>query len=214
MRLLAELEAEHRLIERVAGSLRRWADEAAAGRAEAVDLVDFVHFLRVYSGEFHHGREDHVLLPALVEHAEVPADRGPIPVIQAEHRRLEALREVLAGAGSGDEQLAQAVTTAVELARLLWEHIDKEDSVLFPEAFNGLVRSGVRELECREPSDTEAAAARLGEALIERFPPLDDPEIVRGGGCVVCSAFGEACHGIESEWWNSWQWEHYRSMDE
>ena len=64
------------------------------------------------------------------------------------------------------------------------------------------------------PTAEEEAARDLGERLTERFPPLDDPEIVRGDGCIACSAFGETCGGIETEWWNTWEHEYHRSLDE
>ncbi len=47
-----------------------------------------------------------------------------------------------------------------------------------------------------------------------RFPPLDDPEAIRGDGCVACSAFAVTCGGIEKEWWNDWEQEYHRSLDE
>ncbi len=47
-----------------------------------------------------------------------------------------------------------------------------------------------------------------------RFPPLDDHEAIRGDGCVACSAFAVTCGGIEKEWWNDWEHEYHRTLDE
>ena len=52
------------------------------------------------------------------------------------------------------------------------------------------------------------------EQLVERFPPLEDDEVFRGDGCVACSAFAVTCGGIEKEWWNDWESEYHRSLDE
>jgi hypothetical protein len=141
----------------------------------------------------------------------VPADRGPLPSIEADHRAASALFDELEAVGSDREKAADV---ARRLAHHLWEHVDKENSVLFPESAERLRRNGVTRLEGREPTAEEDIARRLGENLTGRFPPLDDPEFVRGDGCIACSAFGETCGGIETEWWSSWEREYHRSLDE
>ncbi len=202
MRLLEAFEREHRLIVTVAGALYRWAEEDG----DPADAAAFARFLRTYSAGFHHAREEEVLFPALVDHLEVPADRGPLMVLTQEHRRLEELTARLARDADRD--------VAREIARLLWEHADKEDTVAFLEAGERLERAGVRELPDREPTAEELAAAELGEQLARRYTPLEDPNIVRGAGCVACSAYGETCRGIEAEWWNAWEWEHHFGLQE
>jgi hemerythrin-like domain-containing protein len=211
MRLLDELKAEHLLVDRVAGSLIRFAELTARGKTSAEDVSDFVRFFRVFVAGYHHEREEETLFPALVERAEVPADRGPLPSIKADHHMAAALVDELDEAGGNQEQ---AANVARRLAHHLWEHVDKEDSVLLPESSERLRRNGLTRLEGREPTAEETAARGLGEQLTERFPPLDDPEVVRGDGCVACSAFGETCGGIETEWWNTWEHEYHRSLDE
>ncbi|MBD3850412.1 MAG: hemerythrin domain-containing protein [Acidobacteria bacterium] len=211
MRLFDEFKAEHLLVDRVAGSLIRFAEMTAGGESSEEDVADFVEFFRVFVAGFHHEREEQTLFPVLVERAEVPADRGPLPSIEADHRAAAILVDELEEAGGNKERLASA---ARRLAHHLWEHVDKEDSVLFPESFERLRRNGVTLLEGRESTAEEEAARGLGEQLTVRFPPLDDPEVVRGDGCVACSAFGETCGGIETEWWNTWEHEYHRSLDE
>ncbi len=201
VKLLERFHEEHEFIERVAGALYRWAEEGG----DPADAGRFAHFLAVYSAGFHHAREDGILIPALVEHVEVPADSGPIMVIQEEHHRLEELAATLGS--TADREVAR------EIARILWEHIDKENSVLFPEAEERLHREGVRELEDRPMTPDEEAARAEGEALVERYPPLEDPDVVRGEGCIICSAYAETCRGIEAEWWNRWEWENHFRKD-
>ena len=211
MLLFDELTNEHELVDRVAGSLIRFAERAREGATSEEDVTDFVEFFRVFVAGFHHEREERTLFSALVERAEVPADRGPLPAIEADHRAALALVDEFEES-AGDRDRAAGV--ARRLAHHLWEHVDKEDSVLLPESVDRLRRNGVTRLEGREPTEDEAAARELGEELTRRFPPLDDPEIVRGDGCIACSAFGETCGGIESEWWNTWEREYHRSLDE
>ncbi|NOZ93710.1 MAG: hypothetical protein GXP47_03080 [Acidobacteria bacterium] len=199
MKILEAFMTEHELIERVAGSLYRWAVEGG----DTADASRFATFFRVYSGGFHHGREDGALIPAMVEHLEIPPDSSPIRVIQEEHEKLAELTLRL-----GEHADRQAAT---EMARMLWEHIDKENSVLFVEAEERLPRAGVFELDDRPMTVEEEAASLLAEELIERYKPLEDPEIIRGDGCIACSAFTVTCRGIEAEWWNRWEWEEHLS---
>jgi hemerythrin-like domain-containing protein len=211
MQLLDEIQAEHLLIDRVAGSLIRFAESAGPAECSERDVTDFVRFLRVFVIGFHHEHEEQALFPTLVARAEVPADRGPLAVIEGEHRAMVALVDEL---GADRRNPAGAAEVARRLAARIWEHVDKENSVLLPESRDRLRRNGVIRLEGREPTGEEEDARELGESLTERFPPLDDPGIVRGDGCIACSAFGESCGGIESEWWNTWERQHYRSLDE
>jgi len=211
MQLLDELGQEHRLVDEVAGSLVRFSQRAAEGDIEPSDVADFVRFFRVFVAGFHHQREEETLFPALVDRAEVPKDRGPLPAIAADHHEAMLFVDGLEAASRDPKRAAEV---ARRFANHLWEHVDKEESVLLPEARERLRRNGLTRLEGRVPTDEEQAAREVGEQLTERFPPLDDPDHVRGDGCVVCSAFGETCGGIESEWWNRWEHEYHRSLDE
>ncbi|MFV2073063.1 MAG: hemerythrin domain-containing protein, partial [Thermoanaerobaculales bacterium] len=211
LKLIEELLEEHRLVDQVAGALFRYAEVAKGGETEPADVADFVRFLRVFVGGYHHEREEETLFRALADRAETPTDRGPLPVIVAEHRQASAMVDEFETLG-GD--LEKAAEMARSLARHLWEHVDKEDSVLLPESENRLVRNGVTRLEGRQPTADETAARDLGESLIERFLPLEDVEMVRGDGCVACGAYADTCHGIEREWWNRWDHEFQRSLDE
>jgi hemerythrin-like domain-containing protein len=210
MQLIDELRAEHLLVDQVAGSLIRFAGFTRGGGTSMEDVADFIRFLRVFVAGYHHQREEQTLFPVLVDRAEVPADRGPLPVIAAEHRVAAELVDRLEGATDREK----AAEVARRLAHHLWEHVDKENSVLLPESVDRLRRNGVTRLVGRVPTTAEEGARRIGEQLIDRFPPLDDPEIVRGAGCIACSAFGDICGGIETEWWNTWERQHYRSLDE
>ncbi|HHQ48291.1 MAG TPA: hypothetical protein ENK19_05345 [Acidobacteria bacterium] len=197
MKILTTFEAEHELIEQVAGSLYHWATEGG----DEADAARFATFFRTYSGSFHHGREDEILIPAIIEHLEIPPDSAPIRIIQEEHEKLGELTTLLGENADRD--------AAVQMARMLWEHIDKENSVLFVEAEERLPRAGVFELEDRPMTAEEEAALRTGKELIERYEPVEDPEIIRGSGCIICSAFTVTCRGIEAEWWNRWEWEEH-----
>jgi hemerythrin-like domain-containing protein len=209
MELIQAIVRDHRLIEGVAGSLAAWARRGADHPGAAADLADIVRFLEIFVHEHHHRREE-VLFQALVEHAEVPGHRGPIAILTREHRtsktRIDELASTQPSAVSAD---------AVEaLASELLQHLDKEESVLLPEAERRLIDGGIRELDGGPVSDEVNAAVELGRAIIGRLPPIDPPDLIRGDGCIVCPAFGDRCSGIETEWWSDWEREHYAGLDE
>jgi hemerythrin-like domain-containing protein len=211
MKLLEELAEEHQLVDAVAGSLVRFAQDGGGRESFREDVDDFLRFFRVFVSGFHHQREEETLFATLVERAEIPGDRGPLVALEADHRESARLLGELESSRDNPEQ---AVLVARKLAHHLWEHVDKEESVILPEAKQRLVRSGVARLEGRPPTSDEEAARRLGEQLTDRFPPLDDPDAIRGDGCVACSAFAVTCGGIEKEWWNDWETEYHKSLDE
>jgi len=213
MQLIDDLRAEHDLIERVVGAFRTFVDRRLAGEGDPADGLRFLAFFRLFAGRFHHAREEDTLFVALEREAELPADRGPMAVMREDHRRmaglLDAMEPLLAGRLDEASDRATLADLARQYSRSLWHHIDAENSVLLPESEERLRRHGIRELPSREMTGDEREARAIGEALLARYPPLDDPDIIRGDGCVFCLAFGESCRGLEREWWNESEWEEF-----
>lgn len=202
VQLLDDLRREHELIERVLGAMRTFVEQLVRGEAERADLDRFIAFFEGYAGAFHHEREEEILIPALVDGAGLPRDRGPLGVILEDHASLAA---ILARMKAEADALAIR-ELAIRYSHVLWAHIDVENSVLFPESENQLRRNGIVDLPVPHAPPAVHAAAADGVALIERYPPLL-PEIIRGDGCVMCHAYGDTCRGLEREWWNEWAWE-------
>jgi hemerythrin-like domain-containing protein len=213
MELIAELRQEHDLIERVVGSLRTFVDLRRRGDGDPADGERFMRFFRLYAGHFHHAREEDTLFVALVREAELPRDRGPIAVLLDEHAQMAAILDGIAplialpALDEGDAVRLGELATAY--SRALWRHIDAENSVLLPESEARLRKHGVTDLPTRPMTGDEQHSRSDGERLVERYPPLDDPDVIRGDGCVMCPAFTTACNGLEHEWWNEWEWEEF-----
>lgn len=210
MLLIDELRREHDLIEAVAGSLRTYAAERAAGRARQDDGPRFIEFLTVYAGHFHHAREEDTLFAALVARAGLPP-HGPIAVLLDDHARLAALLDRIRCLIEAPLLTAVTARDLEDLTRAyahhLWSHIDAENSVLLPESDARLRKSGVAELPSRPMTVEERAAMEIGRELIAAYPPILDIRAPRGDGCVCCPAMGETCRGLEHEWWSEWEWE-------
>jgi hemerythrin-like domain-containing protein len=211
MQLLDELEAEHDLIERAAGSFLTFA-AIPPGARDRADGAAFLRFFRVFANHFHHAREEDILFAALRERAGLPGDRGPIAAMIADHQRMAGLLADMAAiierpeSGEADERFQQRARTYVHS---LWHHIDAENSVLFPECGPRLRRNGVLELPSRDLSDDERDARSAGESLVARYPPAPSDDAMRGDGCIMCPAFGVTCRGLELEWWNEWEWDEF-----
>ena len=217
MKLLDTLQDEHVLIDRVLGSFRAYVDALIAGTAQPSDGRRFAAFFTEFAGCFHHDREERVLFHALVTQADLPAERGPVYALGREHAEMEAWMRELAPLL---EQVPQSAGDAVRLrvlatrySQALWRHIDAESSVLFPEAEERLHRCGILELEDGPMSGAQAAARDGAASLPSRYPPVEDAALVRGDGCFMCRAYGEACNGLEAEWWTDLEWDEFRLRD-
>jgi hemerythrin-like domain-containing protein len=213
LRLLDDLRREHERIEPVLGSLQAYAAARASGTAGPEDAAAYLAFFRLYAGRYHHAREEEILLPALVERAELPADRGPIPSLLRQHHEmaqdLEAAAALLTHQTLAPPQAAALVEAVTRYAHALLRHIDAENSVLLPESEERLRRVGVLELPDRPLADEEREARDGAAGLLERHPPLHDRSALRGEGCVVCPSLGAGCDGVEREWWTDDEWDDF-----
>lgn len=209
MTLVDELHAEHNVIEQVAGALLTYAATPAAARSRD-DGAAFLRFFTLYANHFHHAREEDTLFVALRDRAGLPADLGPIATLIADHERmaglLAGLASCLEGRADADARFLESATAYVHA---LWHHIDAENSVLFPECEPRLRRNGVTELRSRPMTADARHALSEGQALVARYPPPANPDVMRGDGCIMCPAFGVTCRGLEREWWNEWEWDEF-----
>lgn len=128
------LREEHRQILRVAEVLDGLLDR---------DLVDTdfdrvagcIRYIRLFADACHHGKEEDLLFPALVEQG-LPVDSGPIAVMLHEHRlgrqHASAMADSIDAARAGDATaLARLVRAGRDYVALIRGHILKEDNVLF-----------------------------------------------------------------------------------
>jgi hemerythrin-like domain-containing protein len=209
MELIDQLRAEHDLIEQVAGSFRTFARQRARGEGDAADGARFLAFFRLYAGAFHHGREEDTLFVSLQGDAELPGDRGPIAALLTDHHRMGAILDRLEPIAGDEPFAAEALAMVLDYTEQLWHHIDAENSVLLPESEHRLRRHGVRELPLRPLLPAEADARSAGEALLARYPPVHEPDVLRGDGCVMCPSFVDNCEGVERAWWNDHEWDEF-----
>jgi len=213
MQLIEDLQADHQLIDQVLGSLRAFVTARLEGQGDPADGSVFMTFFRRFAGEYHHAREEEVLFRALCERAELPAERGPIAALTGEHRRmgevLEAMAILLEDPLTAPEARTRLQALAVDYSRSLWNHLDAENSVMFPESLEHLRQFNIRELAARPMTPAETAAREAGAALVAVYPPQEDLDFQRGDGCIHCPSYNSTCDGLEREWWTEHAWEDF-----
>ena len=126
------LKHEHRIIERVLAVVETLAERPGMGSKEAWEKA--IDFIRNFADKCHHLKEEQLLFPALEEHG-IPRDGGPVGMMLAEHEEgralVRAMAESLARAGVDPKVEAALKQNARAYLRLLREHIQKEDEILF-----------------------------------------------------------------------------------
>ncbi len=127
------LSDEHRVIERVLAVIEKLT------RAPEKDSLDnwkkALDFFRHFADQCHHLKEEKILFPAMEEHG-IPRDGGPIGMMLTEHEEGRGyVRSMLAAVSLIEAKNQAAKETLLEIARaylrLLREHIQKEDEILF-----------------------------------------------------------------------------------
>jgi hemerythrin-like domain-containing protein len=148
------LRDEHQVILRALLSVETAARRLGAGGALPEGMwTGMISWLRAFADRNHHAKEEKALFPAMIK-AGVPAEGGPIAVMLEEHAEGRALLATMY-AGEPIDQAA----AAHRYIRLLRDHIDKENDVLFPLA-NALLDERDQAEVSREFANLEA---ELGE---------------------------------------------------
>jgi len=155
MNVSGDLRNEH---EAVLLSLTILEKICAIGRPPIQNVEQLLEFLRIFVDKCHHGKEEDLLFPAL-EAVGVAKEGGPMGVMLAEHQMGRDLVEEMGNAldkvksGNADAR-TKVVENATNYVKLLRQHIDKENTVLFvmadskiPEAKQAELLKGFEEIE-------------------------------------------------------------------
>lgn len=172
------LRDEHRVILSALDLLETAAARTAGeGAVPAGWWAHAVDWLRAFADRNHHAKEEDALFPAMIK-AGVPSGGGPVDVMLQEHEQGRALVATMAA------DPGRRAETARAYVRLLRDHIDKENGVLFPlaeavldeQAVAGVGRA-FEQVEAEQGATASIAAAEqalaalaraLGEGVTER----------------------------------------------
>ena len=128
-----ELVREHesillslRIIDKIVGQLK----DGSEGDIE--DITSLIDFLKTFADKCHHGKEEDLLFNALAR-VGFSKDNGPVGVMLTEHTMGRNFIKQMSDAISSESFDAKAfVFGASGYTKLLRDHIDKENGVLFP----------------------------------------------------------------------------------
>jgi hemerythrin-like domain-containing protein len=133
----AVMVEEHKLILRMIALLEKNVELLEAGRfADWTFFIDGVDFIRNFADRFHHAKEEDVLFKALVANG-MPEQNSPVAAMLLAHdqgrvfvRGMEqAAQRSLAGEPAPVAEIAENARGYIALLR---DHIDKEDTILYP----------------------------------------------------------------------------------
>jgi hemerythrin-like domain-containing protein len=127
------LSDEHRVIERVLDVMEKLAQSSVMNSLEPWKKA--LDFARHFADQCHHLKEEKILFPAMEEHG-IPNDGGPIGMMLIEHEEgrsyVRSMSAALARIEANDEAAWESLlASARAYIRLLREHIQKEDEILF-----------------------------------------------------------------------------------
>jgi hemerythrin-like domain-containing protein len=131
---VSDLVREHEAIVFALGILERISEQLAAGKAVAVDdLAQFIEFFKEFADTCHHGKEEQILFPALLD-AGGPGERAHITAMLTEHDEGRGLIADMKASLQPALDAKKFVAAARAYSALLQSHIAKENGVLFPMA--------------------------------------------------------------------------------
>ena len=127
------LSDEHRVIERVLAVVEKLATAPVEGSLDSWKKA--LDFFSHFADQCHHFKEEQVLFPAMEERG-IPRDGGPIGMMLTEHEEGRGLvRLMLAAIALMETKNEVAKEILIDKAkaylRLMKDHIQKEDEVLF-----------------------------------------------------------------------------------
>jgi hemerythrin-like domain-containing protein len=162
----ALLSDEHRVIERVLAVLERLTQQPVApsldGWKKALD------FIRGFADGCHHFKEEKVLFPAMEAHG-IPTDGGPIGMMLMEHEEGRGYVRAMAAAleeAHTDAAKQTLISNAHAYIRLLKEHIQKEDEILFRMADEAISAGEQKDLL---RAFEEHEAEEMGQGVHEKY---------------------------------------------
>ena len=159
------LEAEHRVILKIVGTLGVLADALEAGRrVQPQTLRDLVEFMRTFADRCHHAKEEAHLFPALASHG-VPThehQKGRTLVAELDQATEAHFKQ------SPPEAKAEIVRCLRGLAALYPNHLWKEDYMVFPMSVRMLTEADNAELQRK----FEAVEAEIGAEVHHRMEAL------------------------------------------
>lgn len=139
MNVTEKLMDEHQLILKYIDLLKRYLSVLSRDPSRSdlfSQLPQFIDFIQNYSDRYHHAKEENILfkymeMPGVLTHC------NPLPVMLDEHDSGRSfVKQIKEAIDANDHK--KMIECALGWARLLQDHINKEDNVLYLMAEEGL----------------------------------------------------------------------------
>lgn len=137
MKPTENLMHDHQVIEMMLGIMKIIAEKINKHHEPDLEEIEFIiDFLRVFADKYHHGKEEIIYFPELIE-AGMSNVNSPVAVMLFEHEvgrgYIKDMASSVEGIKSGDrsaiDKLGESLLNYVDL---LENHIQKENNMLFP----------------------------------------------------------------------------------
>jgi hemerythrin-like domain-containing protein len=135
MKVTDQLKDEHQGIKLMLQILEKICTRVEAGNTLVkAHHESIVEFFRIFVDKCHHGKEEDLLFPAIIQ-AGIPKEGGPISVILTEHQIVRGFLSALGDAVSiypAQDSNRMFLKNANDYIDLLIQHMDREDTILYP----------------------------------------------------------------------------------
>ncbi len=181
------LQREHTIIQKAVAVMAQIVTQLEYRHVVSSDILrDLLQFMREFSEQRHHGKEESYFFPYL-ESKGVPSTGCPLAVLKGEHAKSRQLMHDLNSAAAAyiaDKERGRLTLIQVlqSLVALYPAHIWKEDYLLFPMA-DKILAEGDQQLLLRQFAQVEEG---LGNGAQERFARLTESLSERLDHCPQC----------------------------
>jgi hemerythrin-like domain-containing protein len=139
MQISDDLKKEHQLILKYIGLMERYIEFSLENSNKPILLdkaEEFIGFIQKFADQFHHAKEEDLLFkylaaPGVLTHC------NPLPQMLVEHdlgrKYVQGMKDSLT-----NKDLDKLIDNTRDYGKLLKEHIQKEDNILYPMAENGI----------------------------------------------------------------------------
>lgn len=137
MKPTEDLKHDHQAIETILGILTKISVVAKhTCKPDLDDLDKIIDFLRLFADKLHHGKEETIYFPALVEEG-MSNENSPVAVMRFEHEvgrgYIKDMAAAIESIKNGDDSAVDKFIESVEnYVSLMENHIQKENNILFP----------------------------------------------------------------------------------
>jgi hemerythrin-like domain-containing protein len=137
MKAFEDLSHEHELIRRMISVMEALTVDLRSGTPGiAGDLKEAIRFVRGFADKCHHGKEERLLFPLIASKNQIVANM-PVRILTSEHdagrKLITELEDALTAMEAGNDRASAKADQALTLyARMLRNHIDKEENIVFP----------------------------------------------------------------------------------